>query len=39
VNAADGIAVLDKLLAATRAANQNAGELSENGREEADGLN
>ena len=31
------IAVLEKLLAEKRAANQNSGQLSENGREEADG--
>ena len=33
----DEIALLEKLLAEKRAANQNAGQLSENGREEVDG--
>jgi integrase len=36
-SAADEIAVLEKLLAEKRAANQNGGQLSENGREEVDG--
>ena len=35
--AVDEIAVLEKLLAEKRAANQNGRQLSENGREEADG--
>jgi integrase len=34
---ADEIAILEKLLAEKRAANQNGRQLSENGREEADG--
>jgi integrase len=37
VSTADEIAVLEKLLAEKRTANQNSGQLSENGREEADG--
>jgi integrase len=37
MTSADEIAVLEKLLAEKRRANHNSGQLSENGREEADG--
>jgi len=37
MTSADEIAVLEKLLAEKRAANHNSGQLSENGREKADG--